>query len=132
MKKNILAFLATMILLSACASPTATAIPTETPTGLEPRPTPTVAYQIVGSTKYTAMVVIDPKSSTDREGLLRLGNYLCAQQQICKVWFWDDINKADTSYPVDPDKEQTLIAFYSFDYSAWEGELKVYTLGDAR
>jgi hypothetical protein len=126
MRKTILVFLATMILLSACASAT------ETPTGLEPRPTPTVAYQIVGSTKYTAMVVVDPKSSTDREGLLRLGNYLCAQEEKCKVWFWDDINKADTSYPVDPDKQETLIAFYSFNYANAEGEIKVYTLGDAR
>jgi len=127
MRKNILVFLATMILLSACGSS-----PVVTPYALEPRATPTVAYQIVGSTKYTCMVVVDPKSSTDREGLLRLGNYLCTEQQKCKVWFWDDINKADTSFPVDADKEQTLIAFYSFNFSNAEGEIKVYALGDAR
>jgi hypothetical protein len=126
MKKYLFACLATMLLLGACASPTTT------PVALEPRATPTVAYQIVGSTKYTCMVVVDPKSSTDREGLRRLGDYLCFEQQKCKVWFWDDINKADTSYPIDPDKEQTLIAFYSFNYSDWAGEVEVYTLGDER
>ena len=126
MKKSLFVFLTAMILLSACGSPATT------PVALEPRATPTVAYQIVGSTKYTCMVVVDPKSSTDREGLLRLGDYLCFEQQKCKVWFWDDINKADTVYPVDPDKEQTSIAFYSFNYSDWAGEIKVYTLGDER
>jgi hypothetical protein len=132
MRKNILALLVTMLLLSACASPTPTTTITPTQSGLEPRPTPKVAYQIVGSTKYTAMVVVDPGSNTDRAGLLRLGDYLCAELEKCKIWFWDDISKADTSYPVDPDKEQSLIAFYSFDFSAVEGVLKVYTLGDAR
>jgi hypothetical protein len=126
MRKNILAFLATMFLFTACASSSST------PYVLPPLPTPPVAYQIVGSTKYTAMVVVDPKSNTDRAGLMELGNYLCSELDKCKVWFWDDINKADTSYPVDPDKEQTLIAFYAFNYADWKGELKVYTLGDAR
>ena len=127
MKKSLFAFLASMILLGACASPEKA-----TPFVLEPRPTPTVAYQIVGSTKNTFMVVVDPKSNTDREGLQSLGEYLCSEMGNCWVWFWDDINKADTSFPVDPDKEQTLIAFYSFSFTEWAGELKVYTLGDER
>ena len=119
MKKNILAFLAIMILLSACASPIST------PYVIEARPTPTVAYQIIGETKYTCMVLVDPASNTDRAGLLAIGDYLCMELQKCKVWFWDDINQADASYPIDPDKEQTLIAFYNFDYQAWKGVLKV-------
>lgn len=127
MKKNILAFLGTMFLLSACAG-------NLTPTQyiLEPLPTPTVAYQIIGSTKNTYMVVVDPASNTDRAGLLRLGDYLCPGFGTCMVWFWDDVNKADSSYPVDPDKEQALIAYYNFDFQAAKGELKVYTLGDPR
>ena len=126
MRKNIFTFLVTVVLLSACSSPSST------PYILEARPTPKVDYQIVGSTKYTAMVVVDPKSNTDRAGLLQIGNYLCNELQKCKVWFWDDINKADTSYPVDPDKEETLIAFYAFNYSDSAGQIKVFTLGDAR
>ena len=126
MKKSLFVFLTAMILLSACGSPATT------PVALEPRATPTVAYQIVGSTKYTCMVVVDPKSSTDREGLLRLGDYLCFEQQKCKVWFWDDINTADLSYPIDPEKEQFVIAYYDFDWHNWASTLKVYTLGDPR
>jgi hypothetical protein len=126
MKKVVLLCLATGLIITACSGPSAT------PYALEPRATPHVAYQIVGSTKNTAMVVVDPGSNTDRVGLLELGDYLCAELGKCMVWFWDDINKADTSYPVDPDKEQTLIAFYSFDFNAQKGVLKVYTLGDAR
>lgn len=116
-----------MLLLSACATS-----PYPTPYIIEARPTPAVAYQIVGETKYTCMVVVDPGSNTDRAGLLAIGDYLCMELQKCKVWFWDDINKADASYPIDPDKEQTLIAFYNFDYQAWKGELELYTLGDPR
>lgn len=126
MRKNILAFLAIMILLSACAGPIST------PYVIEARPTPTVAYQIIGETKYTCMVLVNPKSNTDRAGLLAIGDYLCLELQKCKVWFWDDINKADDSLPIDPDKEQTLIAFYNFDYQAARGELELYTLGDPR
>lgn len=126
MKKNLFVFLASMILLSACASPTAD------PNALGPLPTPTVAYQIVGSTKNTFMVVVDPKSNKDREGLQKLGDYLCNNSANCRVWFWDDINKADTSYPLDPDKEETLIAYYTFSFAEWKSELKVYTLGDER
>lgn len=129
MKKNILAFLVIMVLLSACGSKSS---PTPTSPAFEPAPTPSVAYQTVGGTKYTSMVVVDPKDNKNREGLLEIGNYLCMESQKCKVWFWDDINKADTSYPIDQDKAQTMIAFYSFDYSAWAGDLKVYTLGDTR
>ena len=129
MKKNILAFLVIMFLLSACGGKSS---PTPLPTAFEGRPTPSVAYQIVGSTKYTCMVVVDPKYNKDRDGLQEIGDYLCTESQKCKVWFWDDFNKADTSFPIDPDKEQTLIAYYTFDYAAWEGVLKVYTLGDAR
>ena len=127
MKKNILAFLGVMVLLSACAGPTPA--PSYT---IDQRPTPTVAYQIVGETKYTCMVVVDPASNADRKGLQRLGDYLCTERQKCKVWFWDDVTKADTSYPVDPDKKQTLIAYYNFDFQAAKGILEVYTLGDPR
>ena len=126
MKKSLFVFLAAIIFLSACASPGAPLIV------IEPRATPTVAYQVVGSTKNTFMVVVDPKSNTDREGLQNLGDYLCSELANCWVYFWDDINKADTSYPVDPDKEQTLIASYSFKFVESEGVLKVYTLGDER
>ena len=48
----------------------------------------------------------------------------------CMVWYWDDISKADTSYPVDPDKEETLIATYVFDFLEFKSTLKVFTLGD--
>jgi hypothetical protein len=126
MKKSLFVFLAAMILLSGCASPGATSVV------IEPRATPTVAYQVVGSTMKTFMVVVDPKSRTDREGLLKLAEYLCSEVPDCWVWFWDDINKADTSYPVDPDKEETSIAYYTFSWAEWSGELKVYTLGDER
>ena len=126
MKKSLFVFLATMILLGACASPATTSVT------FEPRATPAVSYQVVGSTKNTFMVVVDPKSRTDREGLLKLAEYLCSQLPDCWVWFWDDIHQADTSYPVDPDKEETLIAFYRFSFAEWAGELKVYTLGDER
>jgi len=68
----------------------------------------------------------------DRKRNETIGDYLCMELQKCKVWFWDDINKADTNYPIDSNKEQTLIAFYNFDYQAWKGELEVYTLGDPR
>ncbi|RJP47377.1 MAG: hypothetical protein C4583_16805 [Anaerolineaceae bacterium] len=126
MKKNLFIVLVAMILLSACGGPAAT------PNALEPRATPTVAYQVVGSTKNTFMVVVDPKSRADREGLQKLGDYLCSDMPNCRVWFWDDINKADTSYPLDPDKEETLIAYYTFSFAEWKSELKVYTLGDER
>jgi hypothetical protein len=129
MKKNIFTFLATMLLLSACGNAPA---PIPTPSGLEERPTPTVAYQIIGSTKYTAMVVVDPASNTDRAGLLEIGDYLCAEHEKCKVWFWDDINKADATYPIDPENEQYLIAYYKFDWQVYASEIKVYTLGDPR
>ena len=44
MKKNILAFLVIMVLLSACGGKSS---PTPLPTAFEGRPTPSVAYQIV-------------------------------------------------------------------------------------
>ena len=129
MRKNILAFLATMILLSACAaSPTST----PTPSGFEARPTPTLAYQIIGGTKFTSMVLVDPRNNTDRAGFQAIGDYLCIEFEKCKVWFWDNINTADLSYPIDPEKEQFVIAYYDFDWHAWASTLKVYTLGDPR
>ena len=118
-----------MILLSACGISPAT---TSTPYILDARPTPTLAYQIIGSTKYTAMVLVDPASNTDRAGLQGIGDYLCAEHEKCKVWFWDDINTADATYPVDPDKEQFVIAYYNFSWQEWDSTLKVYTLGDPR
>ena len=130
MRKNILAFLATMLLLSACAAGPASSAPT--PSGYEARSTPTLAYQIIGGTKYTSMVLVDPTSNTDRAGFQKIGDYLCTEFEKCKVWFWDDINTADLSYPIDPDKEQFVIAYYNFDWQLSDSELKVYTLGDPR
>jgi hypothetical protein len=128
MRKNILLILAAMFLLGACTtSPT-----TPTPAYFEARPTPTLAYQIIGETKYTSMVLVDPKSNTDRDGLQEIGDYLCVEFEKCKVWFWDNINTADSSYPIDSDKEQFVIAYYSFNWQDWKGTLKVYTLGDPR
>jgi hypothetical protein len=125
MKKYLLTILVTMVLITACSSPTST------PYTIEPLPTLTIDYQVVGSTKNTFMVIVDPKSNTDRSGLLAIGERLCQTVARCKVWFWDDINKADTSYPVDPDKEATLIASYTSDrYTTYTSELKVFTLGD--
>ena len=126
MKRLVPAILVIMFLLSACGGSVAT------PYSLPPLATPAVGYQIVGSTKYTAMVVVDPQSNADRERLLYLGDYLCKEMQKCKVWFWDDIAKADTAYPVDADKQADLIAYYSFNYADWKGDLEVYTLGDPR
>jgi hypothetical protein len=128
MKKTLLLCLSAMILITACSSAA-----TSTPTpeyGLPPLPTPTIDYQVVGSTKNTYMVVVDPQSSTDRTGLQAICDYLCKEHAICRIWFWDDINKADTSYPVDPDKEGSLIAAYTLNLFQAENKLVVYTLGD--
>jgi hypothetical protein len=125
MRKNLLVFLVTIVLLSACAGPTP--YPT-----LEPQPTLAIEYQVVGSTKNTYMVVVNPVDNAKRDRLEEIGVRLCQSTIKCKVWFWDDINKADTSYPVDPDKEQTLIAEYTSDLYTQSSELKVFTLGDAR
>ena len=126
MKKHLLTILVTLVMISACSTK-----PISTPYTLEPLPTLTIDYQIVGSTKNTYMVVVNPKSNTDRAGLLAIGERLCMTSARCKVWFWDDINKADTSYPVAPDKEAALIAFYTSDrYTTYTSELKVFTLGD--
>lgn len=130
MRKNIFTFLVIMVLLSACAPDPASSIPT--PTVYAGFPTPTIAYQIIGSTKYTAMVVVDPASNTDRKGLLLIGNYLCNEHDKCKVWFWDDINKADSTYPIDPEKEPFIIAYYNVFFNDWDAKIKVYTLGDPR
>jgi len=129
MRKNILAFLATMFLLSACSTGS---ILTPTPYTSDALPTPILAYQIIGGTKFTSMVLVDPKNNTDRAGFQEIGDYLCTEHEKCKVWFWDDINTADTSYPIDPDKEQFVIAYYDFDWHDWASTLKVYTLGDPR
>ena len=127
MKKVVLFCLATGLIITSCSSPT------PTPTySLEPLPTLTINYQVVGGTKNTFMVIVDSQSSTDLEGLMKISVRLCQDTAKCKVWFWDDINKADTSFPVDPDKEETLIAFYNSDLYTAMSELKVYTLGDAR
>ena len=126
MKINLFTFLMAVFLLSSCAEG-----PTPYPT-LEPQPTLTIDYQIVGSTKNTYMVVVNPEDNANRAGLKEIGVRLCQNSIKCKVWFWDDINKADTSYPVDPDKEQTLIAEYTSDLYTATSELKVFTLGDPR
>jgi hypothetical protein len=125
MKKVVLLCLVTGLMITACSSPT------PTPYALPPLPTPSIDYQVVGSTKNTFMVVVDPQSSTDRAGLQEVCDYLCTNPGVvCKIWFWDDINKADTNYPVDPANEKSAIAFYSTDPVAYQGTLLVYALGD--
>ena len=126
MKKNLLTFLMAAFLLSACMEG-----PTPYPS-LEPEPTLTIGYQVVGNTKNTYMVVVNPADNADRYGLKEIGMRLCQNSIKCKVWFWDDVNKADTSFPVDADKEQTMIAEYTSDLYAGTSELKVFTLGDPR
>ena len=126
MRKNILAFLASMVLLGACSSPKST------PIALEPRATPTIGYQVVESTKNTFLVVVNPADNKNRQGLQQIGDYLCQGFGRCMVWYWDDVSKADTSYPVDPDKEEALIATYVFDFLEFKSTLKVFTLGDER
>jgi hypothetical protein len=77
------------------------------------------------------MVVVDPKDRADRAGLQNVGDYLCTQRfTICIVWFWDDINNAATTYPVDPARQQTAIALYTHDGQSYKSTLVVYTLGD--
>lgn len=124
--KKITPYLLTLFLLCACSGPVAT------PYQLPPLPTPKVAYQIIGNTKYTCMVVVDPESRADRKGLQELGDYLCKDQGYCMIWFWDDIRKADASYPVDEDKQADLVAYYKFSFNDQKGLLEVYTLGDPR
>jgi hypothetical protein len=126
MRKNILAFLAGMLLLGACASPN------NTPVAIEARATPSINYQVVGSTKNTFMVVVYPADNKNRQALQQIGDYLCPGFSRCMVWYWDDVSKADTSYPVDPDKEEALIATYVFDFLEFKSTLKVFTLGDER
>ncbi len=78
-------------------------------------PTLTIDYQVVGSTKNSFMVVVNPKDNANREGVT---HHRCSSVRgtiKCKVWFWDDITKADTSFPLDPDKEATMIAVYTSD-----------------
>ena len=71
MIKNLPVFLVTVFLLGACASPS------NTPVAIEARATPTVGYQVVGSTKNTFMVVVDPETTRNRQGLQQIGDYLC-------------------------------------------------------
>jgi len=125
--KTIFVILVTVLLLSACSSPAST-----TYFELEAQPTLTIDYQVVGSTQSTFMVVVNPKDNADRSGLSSIGLRLCDQTIKCKVWFWDDITKADTSYPVDPDREAALIAVYTSDIYAGSSDIKVFALGDER
>jgi hypothetical protein len=127
MKKYLLLCLAVLFLITACSS--ADASPS-TPTPEYGVPRPTIDYQVVGGTNNSYMVVVDPQDNTDRAGLQAIGDYLCSQHIKCMIWFWDDINQADTTYPVDPDKEQAVIAAYTFDLYQGESKLVVYTLGD--
>jgi hypothetical protein len=126
MKKVSLLCITTVLMITACSSPTPSASPT-----LPPIPTPSIDYQIVGSTLHVYLVVVDPKSNTDRKGLQGISEYLCSiNYGKCAIWFWDDINKAGTSYPIDSDKKQAAIATYSYDPFMSDRKLVVYTLGD--
>lgn len=123
MNRKLLLGLVVIFLISACSSSPEYTV--SSPQALS------IDYQVVGSTKNTFMVVVDPKNNKDREGLLKVSKRLCEEVARCKVWFWDDMTKADTSYPVDPDKEQTLIAVFTSDrYTTYVSELRVFTLGD--
>ena len=126
MKRILLLCIATVLMIPACSS-----TGSNQPTSVPPLATPSFSYQVVGSTKNTFMVVVDPKTSTDRAALQEIGDYLCTDiWPLCKIWFWDDINKADTSYPVDPANEKTLVALYSYNPNFNEKTLVVYALGD--
>jgi putative hemolysin len=128
MRKIMLLCLATVYLITACSSATQAPTPSEIP--VPSAPTPSIDYQIVGKTKNYYMVVVNPKSSTDRKGLQSIADYLCNPYGFIGIWFWDDINKAATSYPLTPDNEQALIAKYTIDLMTQDGKLLVYTLGD--
>ena len=125
MKKFPLLFSAIVFLVTACASPTQ-----EADTAIVSVPTPTIDYQIVGSTKYNFMVVVDPASSMDRKGLMSVCEYICDRSSSCIIWIWDDIDKADTSYPIDPAAEEAMIAEYTFNWGTWEGTLVMHAAGD--
>jgi hypothetical protein len=126
MKKMMLFCLVILFMVSACA-PKATPTPEATfPT----QPTPSVPYQVVGKTLSTYMVVVDPQTATNREALQKLSDYLCIDHWVCIIWYWDDIQKADTSYPIDPANEQTCVAKYMADATTNEKGLVVYALGD--
>ena len=124
MKRTYL-FLVTVLLLGACSNPAPTSY-----VEIEAQPPLSIEYQVVESTKSSFMVVVNPKDNANREGLHSIGVRLCDGAIKCKVWFWDDIIKADTSFPLDPDKEATLIAVYSSDLYTSSNELKVFALGD--
>jgi hypothetical protein len=124
---KISAFLATVLLVSACSNQAPTPY-----VEIEALPTLSIGYQVVESTKSSFMVVVNPEDNTNREGLLSIGVRLCEGAIKCKVWFWDDITKADTSFPLDPDKEATMIAVYTSDLYTSTDDLRVFTLGDAR
>jgi hypothetical protein len=129
-KKIMLSCLALVFLTTACLN-MGNPQPTPTLEGLPPPlPTPSVDYQVVGSTKSSFLVVVDPESSTDRQGIQTLSDYLCADLYICMIWFWDDINKASTTYPVDASHQQTCIAFFKREMGTAQSKLLVYTLGD--
>lgn len=123
--KNVFMFLVTVLVLGACSNPAPTSY-----IELEAVPTLAIDYQVVESTKSSFMVVVNPKDNANREGLHSIGVRLCEGAIKCKVWFWDDITKADTSFPLDPDKEATMIAVYTSDLYTSSDDLKVFALGD--
>ena len=126
MKKTTI-FLMTVLLLGACSNTAPTSY-----IEIEAQPTLSIDYQVVESTKSSFMVVVNPKDNANREALHSIGVRLCEGAIKCKVWFWDDITKADTSFPLDPDKEATLIAVYTSDLYTSSSELRVFTLGDEK
>lgn len=119
MKRIPLIFLA-LLFLAACM-PKA---PTEM--SLPPLPTPKTPYEITGTTKSNFMVLIDPASAADRDGLLAIGDYLCNNMAPCRVWFWDDRALASSTYPFSPESEAAMVALYIYDFNNARGELTVY------
>ena len=127
MKRSLLAFLA-LVLLAAC-SPSASIPATPTAMGLAPLPTPKTPYTILGTTKSNYMVLVDPADAANRPGLQAVGDYLCAMQYVCKIWFWDDPDLASSGPPFSPESEAAVVAYYHYDIMEAAGILTIYSEG---
>ena len=75
-------------------------------------------------------IVVDKSSNKDRAGLQSVADYLCNEKTFCSIYFWDDINKAATGYPISSAQDNAIIATYIYNESTGFEELLVYTLGD--